>query len=161
MFITVSTEEQIATVVSLARKIWTEHYTPMIGKEQVEYMLGRFQSREAVSEQIRNGHLYFLIEEDGHSIGYIAIQPKGGELFLSKIYVKSSMRRKGSGRKSVQFLETLARAGGFGRITLTVNKNNTGSITAYERIGFKNLGSVVQDIGSGFVMDDFKMEKIL
>jgi hypothetical protein len=29
----------------------------------------------------------------------------------------------------------------------------------YEKIGFKNVGSLVQDIGSGFVMDDYKMEK--
>ena len=39
MFIEVSTEYQIEIVESLAREIWTEHYIPIIGKEQVDYML--------------------------------------------------------------------------------------------------------------------------
>jgi ribosomal protein S18 acetylase RimI-like enzyme len=159
MFVEVSTEEHIAKVVSLAEEIWTEHYTPIIGKEQVEYMLGKFQSKDAVSEQLRNGCRYFLMEENDSFIGYLAIQPKGDELFLSKIYFKSAIRRKGYGRKAIQFLETLAREGRFKKITLTVNKNNTGSIKAYEKIGFRNVGSIVQDIGNGFVMDDYKMEK--
>jgi diphthamide synthase (EF-2-diphthine--ammonia ligase) len=89
MFIEVSTENQIETVESLAREIWTEHYVPIIGKGQVDYMLDRFQSGKAISEQIRAGLLYFLIEEDSEFIGYIAVQPKGDELLLSKIYVKS------------------------------------------------------------------------
>jgi ribosomal protein S18 acetylase RimI-like enzyme len=159
MFIEVSTEEHIAAVVSLAEEIWTEHYIPIIGKEQVAYMLEKFQSKEAVSDQIRSGCRYFLIEENTRFIGYAAVQPKGDELFLSKIYFKSSVRRKGYGAKTVQFLETLARAGRFKKITLTVNKNNVGSIKAYAKMNFKNVGSVIQDIGSGFVMDDYKMEK--
>jgi RimJ/RimL family protein N-acetyltransferase len=159
MFIEVSTEEHIAKVVSLAEEIWTEYYTPIIGKEQVEYMLGKFQSKESVSEQIKSGCRYFLIEEVGRFIGYAAVQPKGDELFLSKIYLKSSVRCKGYGGKTVKFLETLAREGRFKKITLTVNKYNSDSIKAYEKMGFKNVGSVIQDIGNGFVMDDYKMEK--
>ena len=37
--------------------------------------------------------------------------------------------------------------------------NNIGAISAYEKLGFRKVGSLVQDIGSGFVMDDFAMEK--
>jgi RimJ/RimL family protein N-acetyltransferase len=69
------------------------------------------------------------------------------------------MRGKGYGGKTVEFLESLAREDGFKKITLTVNKYNSGSIKAYEKMGFKNVGSIVQDIGNGFVMDDYKMEK--
>jgi ribosomal protein S18 acetylase RimI-like enzyme len=161
MFIAVSTEDQIAIVESLAREIWTEHYTPMIGAKQVEYMLSRFQSRQAISEQIKAGVLYFLIMDDSAPIGYIAVQPKGNELFLSKIYVRCSQRGRGYGRKAIQFSETLAKERHLDKIVLTVNKNNIHSIKAYERTGFKNTGSLVQDIGSGFVMDDYKMEKTL
>jgi len=161
MFVEVTTEEHITTVVSLAGEIWTEHYTPIIGKAQVEYMLDRFQSKEAVTGQLRSGCRYFLIEEENCCIGYFAVQPKGDELFLSKIYFTAPMRCKGYGRKAVQFLESLAKECGFRKITLTVNKNNADSIKAYEKIGFKNLGSVIQDIGGGFVMDDYRMEKTI
>ncbi len=161
MFVEVSTEYQIEIVESLAREIWTEHYIPIIGREQVDYMLARFQSRRAIGEQIRTGIAYFLIKEDDAHIGYMAVQPKGRELFLSKIYVKSSRRGLGYGRKAVQYAEKVARDLGLDKIVLTVNKNNVNSIKAYEKIGFTNTGTVVQDIGSGFVMDDYKMEKKL
>ena len=159
MFLEVSTDDQIDIVESLAREIWTEHYIPMIGKEQVDYMLDRFQSKRAISEQIMTGVLYFLMKEDNESIGYIAVQPRGIELFLSKIYVKSSRRAKGYGRKAVQFAEALALQRGLQKIVLTVNKNNLNTIKAYEKIGFKKVGSLIQDIGNGFIMDDYRMEK--
>jgi diamine N-acetyltransferase len=161
MFIEVSTEYQVEIIESLAREIWTEHYIPLIGKEQVDYMLATFQSRQAIREQIRNGVAYYLIREADEHIGYMAVQPKGRELFLSKIYVKSSRRGMGYGKKAVQFAETAAKELDLNKIVLTVNKNNVNSIKAYEKIGFKNVGSVVQDIGNGFVMDDYKMEKTI
>jgi ribosomal protein S18 acetylase RimI-like enzyme len=159
--IDVSTENHMDSIVSLAREIWTEHYVPIIGKQQVEYMLAKYQSKQAVKDQIASGTLYFLIDE-GHSfIGYIAVHPRGDELFLSKIYLRSSHRARGYGKKALQFVETLARERGLRKIALTVNKNNTTAIRAYEKIGFRNVGSLVQDIGSGFVMDDYAMEKTI
>jgi RimJ/RimL family protein N-acetyltransferase len=67
----------------------------------------------------------------------------------------------GYGKKAVQFAEKVAKELDLNKIALTVNKNNVNSIKAYEKIGFKNVGSVIQDIGNGFVMDDYKMEKTL
>jgi diamine N-acetyltransferase len=64
MIIKVTMEDQITIVETLAGEIWTEHYTPIIGKEQVRYMLDKFQSKDAISGQIRDeGFQYFLIEE--------------------------------------------------------------------------------------------------
>ena len=159
MFIPVTTDDQMKIVESLAKEIWTEYYTPIIGRQQVDYMLDRFQSRQAIAGQIKEGVLYFLIRTADAFIGYIAVHPKEDELFLSKIYVRSTERRKGYGRKAVRFAESLAKERNLSRIVLTVNKNNVSSIKAYEKTGFKNAGSIIQDIGNGFVMDDYKMEK--
>lgn len=159
MFIPVLTKEHRKIVESLAREIWTEHYTPIIGREQVEYMLDKFQSSEAITAQIKQGTLYFLVRAGDAFIGYLAVEAKGDELFLSKIYVASGQRGRGYGKKAVQFAEILARGKGLKKIFLTVNKNNVKSIRAYEKMGFKNVESLVQDIGGGFVMDDYKMEK--
>jgi ribosomal protein S18 acetylase RimI-like enzyme len=38
---------------------------------------------------------------------------------------------------------------------LTVNKNNTKAINAYYRAGFYLENEVVNDIGNGYVMDDY------
>jgi diamine N-acetyltransferase len=159
MYIEILTESQAAVVEALAIEIWNEHYTPIIGEKQVGYMLEEFQSKRAMMEQIRNGYKYFLVEEDGLNVGYIGMEFKKDELFLSKLYFKSSERRKGYGKKAIQFLEELAKEKKLNKISLTVNKNNVKSIAAYEKIGFKNAGPIVMDIGRGFVMDDYKMEK--
>jgi RimJ/RimL family protein N-acetyltransferase len=161
MFLPVSTENQLEVVELLAREIWTEHYTPIIGKEQVSYMLNRFQTKKTISEQIKSGMLYFLMHDDNEFIGYIAVQQREQELFLSKIYVKMLKRGLGHGREAVHFVETLAKAKSLTKIVLTVNKNNMNSIKAYEKMGFKNTGSIIQDIGSGFFMDDFTMVKLI
>ena len=161
MFIEVLTDGQLDLVDELAIEIWNEHYVPIIGKKQVDYMLEKFQSKKVMKEQIEKGYIYFLVEDEGRNIGYIGIEPSEDELFLSKLYLKSSERGKGFGKKAVKFLEELAGEKKLGKISLTVNKNNVKSIAAYEKIGFKNTGSIVMDIGGGFVMDDYKMEKII
>ena len=156
-----SNEAQIEIVAKLAFEIWNEHFTPIIGKAQVDYMVEKFQSKRAISEQIEEGYSYYLLKADGDYIGYTGICPKEDELFLSKLYIRASQRGKGHGRKVVEFLEEIAREKKLRKITLTVNRNNTDTIHAYEKFGFTNEGPVVQDIGSGFVMDDFKMEKVV
>jgi ribosomal protein S18 acetylase RimI-like enzyme len=157
----VSTETQIETVAGLAHEIWNQHFVPIIGKAQVDYMLEKFQSKRAISEQIENGYSYYLLKAGGDYVGYTGICPREDELFLSKLYIRVSQRGKGFGRKAIEFLEDLTREKGLGKITLTVNKNNTDTIKAYEELGFTNLGVVVQDIGNGFVMDDYTMEKVV
>jgi RimJ/RimL family protein N-acetyltransferase len=159
MFVEVLNESQQDILEALAVEIWNEHYIPILGKPQVDYMLNKFQSKEAMKKQIEKGYTYYLVEEEGRNIGYIGIELRSDELFLSKLYIKSSERGKGFGKKAVQFLEDLARSKKINKISLTVNKNNVKSIAVYEKIGFKNLGSIVIDIGNGFVMDDYKMEK--
>jgi len=157
----VSTEAQIETVARLAHEIWNQHFIPIIGKAQVDYMLEKFQSTKAISDQIENGYSYYLLKVDDDYAGYTGVCPKEDELFLSKLYIRASNRGKGYGRKAIEFLEDLAGEKGLDKISLTVNKNNTDSIRAYEKLGFKNLGVFVQDIGNGFVMDDYKMEKVV
>ena len=157
----VSTEAQIETVAALAHEIWNQHFIPIIGKAQVDYMLEKFQSKKAITGQIESGYSYYLLKAGDEYVGYTGVCLKEDELFLSKLYIRASQRGKGCGRKAIEFLEGLAAEKGLSKITLTVNKYNTDSIKAYEKFGFANLGVLAQDIGSGFVMDDYKMERIV
>jgi len=156
-------ENHIATLVTLAHNIWREHYIPMIGAKQVEYMLEKFQSKEAISNQIKKeGYLYYLLEDvNGIRVGYFGVIPRPNELFLSKFYITAKNRGKGYARRALNFIETIAKDKGLSRLSLTVNKNNTGSIEAYKKLGFTITDSLVTDIGSGFIMDDYKMSKAL
>ena len=155
----VSDENQIVTIEGLAGEIWNEYFTAIIGKAQVDYMLEMFQSKKAITEQIENGFLYFLIKNNNDPVGYIAIIPEEKQLFLSKLYITLAERGKGYGKKAIDFLEQLAIEKNLRKISLTVNRNNTAAINSYKKIGFENRGRTVLDIGNGFVMDDYKMEK--
>jgi len=156
----VDSEPAIASVAALATTIWREHYTPIIGAAQVAYMLERFQSAEALREQIGSGALhYFLIVSEGVEAGYLAFAPRGETLFLSKLYVLKTQRGKGLGAKAVGFAEAWGKERGMQRMELTVNRDNSASIAAYGRMGFVTLRAAVADIGGGFVMDDWVMEK--
>ncbi|WP_246540003.1 GNAT family N-acetyltransferase [sulfur-oxidizing endosymbiont of Gigantopelta aegis] len=146
----------------MALIIWHEYFTPIIGKDQVEYMLDKYQSKESIAQQIKMGYDYYLLYENPSSIGYLGIKIiEGEELFLSKFYILAEHRHKGFGKQTFNFLEQLALKKNLKKISLTVNKYNAEAIIAYQHLGFANVGSIIQDIGNGFIMDDYKMEKIL
>lgn len=147
-------------VESLAREIWQEHYIPIIGKDQVAYMLDTFQSVEAIAKQIKEGTLYYLIKYD-KPVGYFSVALEEEALFLSKIYLKSQARGSGLGKITFNFIEQLAKQANKPKIRLTVNRNNILTIKAYEKWGLEAVGELVIEIGSDFVMDDYVMEKRL
>jgi RimJ/RimL family protein N-acetyltransferase len=162
MFHIVSTSNEINEVVKIARDIWREYYPPIIGIDQVEYMLENYHSKDAITIEItRDNYAYYLIKVKNRIIGYIGIQLKGDDLFLSKIYIRSSERGNGIGKASMNFIKDLALENNMNRISLTVNKNNSGSIAAYYRLGFIKTGDICVDIGGGYEMDDIQMELYL
>jgi diamine N-acetyltransferase len=159
----VKSTRDIASVCALARRIWRAHYVSIIGAEQTEYMLDKYQSSEAIRQQISEGYKYYLLSTGSQHAGYFAFVPDrtGRRALLSKIYVTQQNRSKGCGRMILAFTERRCRVIGIQRIWLTVNRYNTQAIEFYKHSGFRNTGSLVKDIGSGFVMDDYRMEKTL
>lgn len=159
-FIRVTTQEQIELTSKLAEEIWQEHYTPIIGTDQVAYMLENFQSEKAITMQLDSGSWgYFLIYHDAEAIGYFAYHLKLEHMQLSKLYIRHGNRGKGYSRRAIHFLEKICRQNELDKISLTVNKNNSTAIAVYEKLGFKNMGPTVADIGGGYIMDDYIMEK--
>jgi len=153
------TESDYEIIANLADKIWNEHYTDIIGARQVDYMLKKYQTVTAIKEQIEEGAEYFLITHQGSPVGYLSFYKKKDTLFLNKLYILSASRRKGIGKKAMLFVQTKAEQLGYMTVSLTVNKNNISAISAYDRMGFKQVRDVVIDIGNDFVMDDYIMEK--
>lgn len=158
-FVPVFTDRDIDRVVTLAQEIWGEHYTPIIGADQVSYMLTRIHTKSTIRNEIDNlRYSYFLIRAHDSDIGYLGLQVGDQSVFLSKIYILSRLRARGKGKAAMAFVREFARAHDLGKISLTVNKYNFDTIEAYQRLGFEKTGSVVSDIGAGYVMDDYLME---
>lgn len=164
-----TSKKELGAIEQIARFIWHEHYTPIIGKEQVEYMLEKFQSTDVMLNQLTEGYRYYSVVEHLEPyhlskpenillIGYFAIKPEEDSLFISKFYLHLNARGKGYGRTMLTFIKEQALADKLSTLRLTVNKYNTYTIAAYEKMGFVKKEAAVFDIGNGYVMDDFVME---
>ena len=158
-----STSEQIMLIENLAREIWQQHFTPIIGAQQVEYMLQKFQSTKAMLAQISNGCEYYLVSLDNEPVAYAGIipDPEQKRLMLSKLYVKQSARGNGVGKAMLEFIEQKSMKEGLVTLWLTVNRFNLDTIAWYEHCGFVTVDEVKKDIGGGFFMDDYIMQKSL
>lgn len=158
--IEVTKSEQIEEMAQIADEIWHEHYIDLLSKEQIDYMVEKFQSSHAIKRQQKEeGYQYFLVEEDGEYAGYMGIKPEKEKLFLSKFYLKKAFRGRKLASEGFEFLYDLCKRKGYQSIYLTVNKGNENSIRVYEKKGFRVMCTQVADIGNGYVMDDFIMEK--
>lgn len=163
-FILISKKEQIEKVAQIADETWHEHYNDILDADQIDYMVEKFQSIKAiVGQMVNEDYSYILLHTDGEDIGYVAIREEkmNKELFLSKIYILKKYRGKGFATQTFQYLEDFCKGKGYTKIWLTVNKYNLNSIKTYEKKGFKKIRTQVVEIGEGYVMDDYVMEKDL
>ena len=161
--ITAAQAAQIPLVQRLAREIWHHYYPSIIGVAQIDYMLDRGYSHEAL--------LRFVEERDaGLALAYA---PDDAIAFaawyrvdattskLDKLYVLPKHHRTGIGRALIEHVGAHAKAAGSRSLTLNVNRGNTLAIRAYERCGFTVRARGDFPIGGGFVMEDFIMVREL
>ena len=156
--IPVTNMELVYSLVPVAEEIWREHYIPIIGEKQVEYMLEKFLSAEALVEQINSGYEYFLLSYDYTFAGFAGIHDKDGELFLSKLYIHKDFRGKKIASYMFQKFVEICKLRELKKIWLTCNRHNTNTLEVYKHWGFQTVREEATDIGSGFVMDDYIME---
>lgn len=160
MITQVKTKEEIAALADLAFGIWHEYFIRIISREQIDYMIDKFQSVPAMTDQIQHqGYEYYFIHVDGAHVGYIGVKQEERKLFLSKFYMAKEHRGQGYASRVIEFLTALCKDRGLSAIWLTVNRHNDSTIAVYEKKGFKTVRTQVADIGNGFVMDDYVMEK--
>jgi len=157
-------EEHLLAIRDLAAVIWREHYPGIISVAQIDYMLERMYSLETLQKEIRFQNIrYDCLQTKGELIGFASQgpTPEPGVMKLHKLYLLPKMHGRGLGSLLLQHCAREAIKLGAKRLILTVNKQNVKAITAYQRNGFRIAESIVTDIGGGFVMDDYVMEKQL
>ena len=93
----VDNESCIRNVASLAHEIWNQHFVPIIGQAQVDYMLDKFQSVDAITKQLNEGFEYYIISSDKTKAGYLGLLPdiNSGKMMISKVYVRKELRGSG------------------------------------------------------------------
>ena len=144
----------ISTMSQMATSIVREHFDPLIGKEQNDYMIARFQTESAIKGQMEHGCRYFFVQKDGRNIGFMAFYPKESVMYLSKFYLYKKERGKGYAHQMLDFVIDESARTGMNAIELNVNKHNS-ACQVYDRLGFRIIRSEKNDIGNGFFMDDY------
>ncbi len=147
-------------IFELADRIWRNHYTSIISIEQIEYMLNKMYSSQSLIKQMNDGHNFILVYDSEIPIGYISFSSCDDKnYFLHKFYVDSSIQNKGIG--SLLFNYVLRSIENAKTIELTVNRQNFKAINFYFKHGFKIKSVEDFDIGNGYFMNDFVMQKVI
>ncbi len=156
-------KRQLEIVRDLAYKIWPDTYGQILSKEQLNFMLDSFYSISSLEQQLDKGHVFLLVQEDSQYLGFAAYETdckEKGKTKLHKIYVMPNTQGKGIGKFLLKEVEERTKNAGNKFLFLNVNKYNK-AISFYEKQGFVKIADEVIDIGQGYVMDDFVMEKLI
>lgn len=146
--------DQIERMSAMATEIVREHFDPIIGTAQNDYMLNMFQTVSAITEQLQHGYQYYFVKEKDEYIGFLAFYPKEQILYLSKFYLYKKCRGRGVSVDMLEFVKEHGRKLGLAAIELNVNRGNYVT-KVYERLGFTKIREEKNDIGAGFYMDDY------
>lgn len=83
---------------------------------------------------------YYVAELNGEIAGCCGIRDITGEGEITNVVVAANHRKKGIGRKMMEYMLERAKANGIGDCTLEVRVSNQPAIRLYESLGFKGEG---------------------
>lgn len=140
-------------IVKMAWEIWPEWYWPVIGPEQIAYMLENIYQPSQVEKQMDNGQRFFILSLRNQDAGFIGLN--NGR--LEKLYLHRQFRGRGFGQALLEKAEEETKKGNFNSIELNVNRFNP-SLSFYLRHGFEIVRK--EDIPFGpFFLNDFILRK--
>jgi ribosomal protein S18 acetylase RimI-like enzyme len=153
--------QDIPLIRDLTYKIWPATYSNILSKEQIDYMLNLMYSEKSLQEQMQQNHEFILIYDGVEPIGFASFGPIEPTVFkLHKIYVLPSQQGRGTGRFAIEQIVKAMKSKGATALLLNVNRQNTAK-EFYEKLGFIVIKEEDIDIGNGYFMNDYVMEKKL
>ncbi|MEK8179662.1 GNAT family N-acetyltransferase [Flavobacterium buctense] len=157
-----NTDANFTDVRAIANEVWPKTYGSILSQAQLDYMMNMMYSVEALQLQSNEkNHHFILAKEDDISVGFASYEFEANatnKTKIHKIYVLSSQQGKGTGKTLLDFIAREARCQNNSAVFLNVNKYNSAQ-HFYTKQGFEITEEIVIDIGQGYVMDDYIMEK--
>jgi diamine N-acetyltransferase len=153
-----SGKADIEMLEALAKDIWEQSYSPVIGKTQVDYMI-RFQSKTAIESDIMLGLLYFIALYDNIPCGYSSVKKDDSAVFISKMHVKQGYGGRGVTRAILNEIFEYAKKCKAKKVWLNCSRYNTSSLELYEKSGFTVKDSDTAGNLKLFATDEYVLEK--
>ncbi len=153
--------EDIPIIRQLTFSVWPQTYAPILLQEQISYMLDMMYSEASLAEQMKDKARFIIAEENNTPVGFASFQETEPGIYkLHKLYVLPSQQGKGTGRLLIKhIIDTILKEEAVS-LQLQVNRHNQAK-NFYEKLGFKVIAQADFDIGNGYFMNDYIMEKEL
>lgn len=162
--IVAATVADFSIIRDLAYEIWPHTYGHILSKEQLDYMLDAFYSEATLTKNAtEKGHEFLLVKENEKPLGFISYEhhyEKKPVTRIHKIYVLPETQGRGIGKLLMDKIEVLAHENNSKVLSLNVNRHNNAQ-GFYKKIGFEITAEEDIEIGRGYLMEDFRMEKKL
>ena len=115
----------IEAIQQLAAAIWPVAYNEILKTEQLDYMLQKFYSVDALKDQmLTKGHQFYLLKNDSlKALGFASVSQENEQTFkLQKLYVLPQEQGKNLGKKLLQATINFTLDHGGKKIVLNVNR---------------------------------------
>jgi diamine N-acetyltransferase len=154
----------VKTIQEIANVTWPITYGEILSKEQLDYMMNLFYSDKALTKQIQTQEqLFYIAYEQATILAFMAIEhryKKEAVTRIHKIYILPEAQGKGIGKSLIDRVQKLAIQNNSTSLSLNVNRFNK-ALNFYQKIGFEIVSEENIEIGNGYLMEDYKMEKQL
>jgi diamine N-acetyltransferase len=164
MKISVVVSSQLEIIKDLAYKIWPNTYGSILSDIQLDFMLDKFYNLDYLANQLENqNQVFLLIEENDTILGFCSYElnyESTNKTKLHKIYVLPETQGKGIGKMVLKVVEKTAIDNNNNVLLLNVNRANN-ALEFYKKQGYCITKTIDIEIGNGYLMEDFVMEKTL
>lgn len=156
-----ASDGDILLIRELCLQVWPQTYASILPPEQIQYMLNLMYSEAALHRQMQDDHHFFIVYNAGIPIGFASYSETEPTVFkLHKIYILPQQQGRGSGKYVIEQIFEHIKKEGATALQLNVNRNNK-ALEFYKKLGFLPIREEDTDIGSGYYMNDYIMEKKL
>ena len=152
-----------SVIRQIAYDTWPISYGSIISQPQIEYMLDLIYNIESLKNQANNFNHQFILALNNFNIpvafASFSVNEKNTTQYrLHKLYVLPDYHRKGIGKIMLNHIISESSMNNIDSIQLNVNRYNN-ALQFYLRNNFKIIREEDIDIGNGFFMNDYVMEK--
>ena len=149
----------MARVRDISYVIWPEAYAGILPADRIPGMLAEIYDLGTLAADIEErGHRYWFATVDGVDAGFVSAYREGDRVWIKKLYVLSSIRGLGLGRRLLA--TAIAAFPGATSVGLYVNNGNAPAIGFYRTQGFDVEAEVPVRMGP-YDFTDFVMGRTL
>ncbi len=154
-------ESEIENIQFIAKNTWHTTYGHILSNDQSAYMLEMMYSKSSLTNQIKK-HVFIGAYENDSIVGFVSFEPNFDDTELTKIhkiYILPNQQGKGIGNILINETEKISRENNGKGLILNVNRNNKAK-DFYIKNGFEILKTEDIEIGNGYLMEDYVLQKL-